>query len=107
MAHVAACRAAEFALEHCQRVPELLLVGSDELGRLLLVEHEVELRDGGHLERLRCVSCLVCLDGAEDDVLVCICSSCSFKGRLESHAGWASRRPEIYDDSWVLLYDPL
>ena len=90
MAHVAACRAAEFTLEHCQRVPELLLVGSDELGRLLLVEHEVELRDGSHLERLRSISCLVCLNGAENYVLVRVSPSRGFKGRLESHARWAS-----------------
>ena len=84
------CRPTEFSLKNGECVSELLLVSASKPSNLHSVEHKVELGDGRDLEGLRCISCLIGLNGTEDDALVLVCPGCGLESWLEAHAGWAS-----------------
>ena len=77
-------------------------MSTDELVTLLTIEDEVELRDGLDLEGLGRLSVLVCLHGTEDNVLVAVGATSTFKSRFEPHARTAARGPEVNDDSAVV-----
>ena len=84
------CGPTEFSLKNGKCISELLLVSASEPSNLHSVEHKVELWDGGDLEGLRCISCLISLHGTKDDALVLVGPGCRLKSWLEAHAGWAS-----------------
>ena len=73
-------------LKLAQSTAELLFTGTDEFCALLAVQHEVELRDGLHLESLARLSIVISLNGTEYDMLVLIGSCCTLICRLEAHA---------------------
>ena len=84
---------------------KLNFIGPDKLRMFLAVEVKVELRNRANVIRLSGISHSITFDSTENYILIFVSSGRSLKGRLKTHAGCASGRPEIYDDSLVLFYD--
>lgn len=84
-----------------------MLVCPHKLITLLLIENEIELRNGLNLESLSSFAIRVAFHGAENDALVPVCTSLCLIYGLESHAGRTGGRVEVNDHSSVVLNDSL
>lgn len=85
--------------EHGEGSMKLTFISSNKLLDLLLVENKVELRDRANTEGLSNLLILSSLNSTEHNIFILICTSLCFINRLESHAGWATRWPEVNNDS--------
>ena len=92
-------RSTQCLCENGEGGAELVLVSTNELFNLLLVQDEIELGNRTHLESLSCLLIFVCLDGEKNNIFIFISCCHCFINRFESHAGWAFRRPEVNHNS--------
>ena len=105
--HVLTGFAAERFVDDGTVFSEFDLICSDLHCLLFPVEHEIELRNRADLEILSRFSILLDVYCAEYNIFVWISSACRLKLWLEGHAGRTGWRPEIYDNTLVVLYDLL
>ena len=90
-------------LDLAESSAELDLTGPYKLVALLTIEHKVELWDRLDLESLGCFSVTITFNSTEDDMFVSICPSSTLVCGFEIHARAASRRPEVNDNSMIVL----